>query len=77
MAVVLQRLYPFPEASAGHPFTDIAADWYADEVGRLYHAGITEGVDVTKTKFGPEMIVTREQFAVFMVRAMDETFRLN
>ena len=77
MAVVLQRLYQFPEASTGHPFTDIAADWYADEVARLYHSGITEGVDVTKTKFGPEMIVTREQFAVFMVRAMDETFRLN
>lgn len=71
MAVILQRLYQFPSAATQHPFTDLTAEWYADEVARLYHAGITDGVDETKTKFGPEMTVTREQFAVFMVRSME------
>jgi len=74
MAVVLQRLYEFPEASGQHPFKDIKADWYADAVARLYSAGITGGV--TLDEYGPDQTVTREQFAVFMQRSMDESFRI-
>lgn len=69
MAVVLQRLYEFPEAKARHPFTDVKADWYADAVARLYASNITGGL--TKTEFGPTETVTREQFAVFMTRSME------
>jgi len=74
MAVVLQRIYQFPEAKGAHPFTDLTADWSADEIARLYSAGITGGV--TATQFGPTDTVTREQFAVFMVRSIDEGYRL-
>lgn len=75
MAVVLQRLYEFPAASIQPPFTDVKADWYKEAVARLYSSGITDGV--TNTTFGPQATVTREQFAVFLVRAMDESYRLN
>lgn len=76
MAVVLQRLYQFPVASTSYPFTDIHADdWYADAVARLYQAGITGGI--TATQYGPKIEVTREQFAVFMTRSIDEQYRLN
>ena len=68
MAVVLQRLYGFPQAS-GHPFTDLTETWYRDAVTRLYNANITSGV--TATQFGPNATVTREQFAVFLYRSME------
>ena len=74
MAVVLQRLYQFPQPTISHPFTDLKADWYIDSVKRLYDSGITDGV--TKSQFGPNHKVTREQFAVFLVRAMDQNYRL-
>lgn len=74
MAVVLQRLYSFPATSVKLPFTDVKADWYKDEVARLYASGITTGI--TATKFEPSSTVTREQFAVFMVRSMDPSYRL-
>ena len=73
MAVVLQRLYEFPNAATGHPFTDVTENWYADAVSKLYAARITGGV--SETKFGPGQTVTREQFAVFLARSMDESFR--
>lgn len=75
MAEVLQRLFQFPESSKQHSFTDLTRDWYKDSVSRLYGAGITEGINTEGTKFGPNLKVTREQFAVFLVRAMDEEFR--
>lgn len=74
MAVILQRLYQFPAATAKHPFTDLTASWYADQVARLYASKITDGL--SKTTFGPQATVTREQFATFMVRSMDENYRL-
>lgn len=71
MAVVLQRIYNFPKASKDHPFTDVRDGiWYDDAIARLYTAEITAGV--SKTKFGPERTITREQFAVFMGRAILE-----
>ena len=74
MAVLLPRLYEFPEPTSGHPFTDLKEDWYRNDVVKLYQAGITDGV--TATEFKPGNKVTREQFAVFLVRAMDEAYRL-
>lgn len=74
MAELLQRLYKFPKASGNTPFTDLKDDWYKESVARLYAAGITDGIN--KTQFGPSSTVTREQFAVFMVRSMDESYRL-
>jgi len=74
MAVVLQRLYQFPATTMKIPFTDVKENWYKDEVARLYASGITDGV--TKSTFGPGNTVTREQFAVFLVRSMDKSYRL-
>jgi hypothetical protein len=75
MATLLQRLYSFPETNAGNPFTDVKADaWYTDSIVRMYNAGITGGV--TKTEFQPQTTVTREQFAVFLTRAVNPDFRL-
>ena len=74
MAVLLPRLYEFPETTVGHPFTDLTQDWYRNDVAKLYQAGITDGI--TATEFQPGNKVTREQFAVFLVRAMDEAYRL-
>ncbi len=75
MAVVLQRLYEFPDTSSKHPFTDVPdGKWYSDAINRLYHAGITDGM--TATTFGPLQNVTREQFAVFLVRSMNEEYRM-
>lgn len=75
MAAVLQRLFEFPDATTKHPFTDFTQkDWFKDDVARLYAAGITDGV--TPITFGPSKTVTREQFAVFMVRSMEPSYRL-
>ncbi|MDL0421244.1 S-layer homology domain-containing protein [Caldibacillus thermoamylovorans] len=70
MAEVLQRIYQFPELSGSFPFTDVpSGSWYADSIGRLYGAGITTGI--SPTKFGPENSLTREDFAVFLVRTIN------
>ncbi|WP_010094713.1 S-layer homology domain-containing protein [Ornithinibacillus scapharcae] len=81
MAVVLQRIYDFPQASSSHPFDDVRADagsgWYEDAVANLYEAGITNGTGgAGGLKFEPLKTVSRDQFAVFMTRAMDESYRL-
>ncbi|MFZ3578969.1 S-layer homology domain-containing protein [Virgibacillus sp. DJP39] len=74
MAVVLQRIYKFPEASNDTPFTDVESGiWYADPISSIYEAEITKGI--TPTTFGPSTDVTREQFAVFMARSMNDRFR--
>ncbi|MBT2687433.1 S-layer homology domain-containing protein [Bacillus sp. ISL-47] len=75
MAVLLQRLYSFPETASQHPFTDVKSNaWYTDSINRMYNAGITGGI--TETKFGPSATVTREQFAVFLTRAVNPSYRL-
>ncbi len=74
MASVLQRIYSFPAPSSSHPFTDVKDQWFADSVARLYASGITDGV--TATKFEPNSTIKREQFAVFLVRSLDEKYRL-
>ena len=74
LAAVLQRIYNFPAPSSNHPFTDVKDQWFADSVSRLYASGITGGL--TATKFEPKSTIKREQFAVFLVRSIDETYRL-
>lgn len=75
MAVVLQRIYDFPEATGTHPFTDVPSGlWFSDAIHRVYSVGVTNGV--TNTTFGPLNTVTREQFAVFLTRSIDDHYRL-
>lgn len=70
MAEVLQRIYHFPPATGTLPFKDVPKNaYYADEVARLYAAGITTGI--SKTEFGPNNTITREDFAVFLVRTLN------
>ncbi|WP_052158896.1 S-layer homology domain-containing protein [Halobacillus sp. BBL2006] len=74
MAVLLQRVYQFPEASETEPFVDVKdGDWYQDAVEKLYAAGITKGV--SETEFGPDQRITREQFATFLARSINDEFR--
>lgn len=47
-----------PEAPAGHPFTDVAADaWFHDAVCYVYSNGMMTGV--TPTTFAPDMQLSR------------------
>ncbi|GEL78588.1 S-layer homology domain-containing protein [Tenuibacillus multivorans] len=75
MASTLQRIYQFPGKYQSLPFSDVpSGKWYTDAVTNLYHAGITVGV--TESEFGPSQTITREQFAVFLARSINENFSL-
>lgn len=51
-------------------FTDVATtSWYSGYIGALYNSGITKGT--TETTFSPHANVTREELAVFFVRAFN------
>jgi hypothetical protein len=53
------------------PFMDVLPDrWSCKYVKRLVELGITTGIGAGL--FGPEDVVTREQMAVFMTRALNE-----
>ena len=53
------------------PFADVPADrWSCKYVKRLVELGITSGIG--GGLFGPEGVVTREQMAAFITRALDE-----
>jgi streptogramin lyase len=53
------------------PFSDVSADrWSCKYVKRLVELGITSGIG--GGLFGPEGVVTREQMAAFITRALDE-----
>jgi len=53
------------------PFSDVLADrWSCKYVKRLVELGITSGIG--GGLFDPEGVVTREQMAVFITRALDE-----
>jgi hypothetical protein len=53
------------------PFTDVPADrWSCKYVKRLVELGITTGIG--QGLFGPEAVVTREQMAAFITRALNE-----
>jgi hypothetical protein len=62
---------------SNQPFGDVpSAHWAADYINAIYEAGITTGYgDGT---YGPEDPVSREQMAVFIIRALyGETFSYN
>jgi DNA-binding beta-propeller fold protein YncE len=53
------------------PFSDVPADWWSCKyVKRLVELGITAGIG--GGLFAPEGVVTREQMAAFITRALDE-----
>ena len=53
------------------PFADVPADWWSCKyVKRLVELGITSGVG--GGLFDPEGVVTREQMAAFITRALNE-----
>ena len=53
------------------PFSDVPADrWSCKYVKRLVELGITSGIG--QGLFNPEGVVTREQMAAFIIRALDE-----
>jgi len=59
-------------AAVSTPFTDVSPSaWYAPYVATALEAGIVEGV--TPGRFGPGEILTREQMAVLVARALHLT----
>ncbi|TCS72304.1 S-layer homology domain-containing protein [Effusibacillus lacus] len=58
--------------AANHYFTDVAADsWYAPYVDAVYKAGLVKGVG--EGRFAPEQLITREEMAVLVMRALKFT----
>ncbi|MFC0333748.1 S-layer homology domain-containing protein [Paenibacillus sepulcri] len=56
------------DAAAAAGFKDVAASkWYAGYVGALVNSGISQGTSATS--FSPDKTVTREELAVFFIRA--------
>ncbi|MHA6482763.1 DUF4838 domain-containing protein [Paenibacillus sp. strain BS8-2] len=63
----VNRVFKFTQKSE-HPFKDVAAsDWYADDIAKIYRAGIIQGV--SKSKFEPNKNISREDAAVIISRA--------
>lgn len=65
-AKVLALSLGLEENEAANPFTD--AGWAAPYIGALVNAGLTQGV--SDNLYGSSANVTREQLAVFFVRAL-------
>ena len=67
LARMLRALTGLPCDDHDHPFTDVGAGSFAkDDVGCIYHHGITTGTGATT--YGPGNLVTREQMAAFLAR---------
>lgn len=68
LATILYRMEGSPEVTGmEHPFKDVAENrYYSDAVTWASEHGIVRGV--TKTKFLPNVAVTREQMAVLLYR---------
>ncbi|MBQ8523880.1 MAG: S-layer homology domain-containing protein, partial [Clostridia bacterium] len=66
LVTVLWRLEGEPVVDVEVPFTDLKQDWYKDAVAWAYANGIVNGL--TKTEFGPNVDVTREQIAAILYR---------
>lgn len=70
MAALLVRATHLGLESSGVTFVDVAEDaWFAPFVETLRNAGITTGC--TTDRFCPDSTVTREQLALFVVRAFN------
>ncbi len=68
LAVYLDRVLGL-RGSTALPFIDVTEfEWYAGAVAALYEAGLTSGT--SPTTYSPELPVTRQQAAVFVVRAI-------
>lgn len=68
LAVYLDRILGL-RGSTALPFADVTKfDWYAGAVASLYEAGLTAGT--TPTTYSPELPVSRQQAAVFILRAV-------
>ncbi|WP_158560447.1 DUF4838 domain-containing protein [Paenibacillus contaminans] len=65
---ILLGLHEKPEAAGD--FDDVAeGSWYRGYIGALVDSGITQGTSASK--FSPDAFVTREELAVFFIRAFD------
>ncbi|OUS77273.1 hypothetical protein B1748_09020 [Paenibacillus sp. MY03] len=52
-----------------HPFLDLNPNhWAYDSIAHAYHMGLIQGI--TKDRFAPEAMITREQYAVVLMRAL-------
>ena len=66
VATVLYRIAGQPPVGGPATFTDLTADWYANPVAWAQKEGIVNGL--SKTKFGPNDNVTREQLVTMIHR---------
>lgn len=66
-ATVLVKAFQLPAAS-GKVFDDTANHWASDFTGAAYAAGIVKGY--SESIFGPDDLITREQMAVMIARAV-------
>ena len=67
IVTVLYRMEGEPEVTAKNPFGDVkSGKWYTDAVIWGAEKGIVSGI--SKTKFGPDEKVTREQLVTFFAR---------
>jgi len=65
---LLNRIFKFTAATSPHPFTDVSsAAWYADDISKVYAAGIIKGIG--DSRFMPEANISREDAAVMVSRA--------
>ncbi len=49
-----------------HPFTDVSANPFADDIACIYNLGVTTGTSATT--FSPQRDVTRQEMAAFLAR---------
>ncbi len=70
MASLLRRSFSLSPAAEG-PFTDLGNSVHADDINSLFASGITMGCNPpTNDRFCPNQVVTREQMAAFLARAL-------
>ncbi|WP_232016637.1 DUF4838 domain-containing protein [Paenibacillus baekrokdamisoli] len=68
-AALINRVFNLPDTlSSANPFTDVGDNsWYAQDVIRLYAAGIIKGAG--SDRFEPNKLITRQDAAVIVARA--------
>ncbi|MDX2344669.1 MAG: hypothetical protein QNL12_13580, partial [Acidimicrobiia bacterium] len=73
MATFLVRAFELP-ASSDKPFTDTASSVHGGDVNALAATGITRGCNPPDNdRYCPTAVVTRDQMAAFLVRALKLT----
>ena len=70
MASFLSRTFYFVDGEGSDRFTDDDGLVHEENIERLAHAEVTLGCNVEGTLFCPRDLVTREQMASFLVRAL-------